>query len=89
MAVRNQDEIDMFKRSNFSFRIFESRIREPRIDEQDFAARGHNLEGRLTVPSELRVHENHETEKCWASKRNAISKSRGFPSRGSSDFLYL
>ena len=36
MTVRNQDEIDMLERGDFVLRIFENRIREPRIDEQNF-----------------------------------------------------
>src|SRR5262245_31901499 len=63
MTMCNQDEIDMLERGDFGLRIFEDRIREPRIDEQNFSARGHNLESRLTVPSKLRIHGNHETEK--------------------------
>jgi hypothetical protein len=62
MTVGNQDEINMVERGNFGLRVFEDRIREPRIDEQNFPARGHNLKSRLTVPSELRVHANHEIE---------------------------
>src|SRR6476469_10787750 len=72
MTVRNQDEIDMLQRSDFVLRIFENRIREPRIDEQNFSARGHNFESRLTIPSELRIHGNHQIEKRWSSKRNAV-----------------
>ena len=79
MTVRNQDEIDMLERGDFVLRIFENRIREPRIDEQNFSARGHNLESRLTVPSELRIHGNHQIENRWSSKRNAVSRSDGFP----------
>src|SRR4029450_11638995 len=56
MTMRNQDEIDVPEPGDFGLRIFENRIREPRIDEQNFSARGHNLESRLTVPSELRIH---------------------------------
>ena len=78
MTVRNQDEIDMLERGDFVLRIFENRIREPRIDEQNFSARGHNLESRLTIPSELRIHGNHQIEKRWSSKRNAVSRSDGF-----------
>ena len=40
MTVRNQDEIDMLERGDFVLRIFENRIREPRIDEQNFSAQG-------------------------------------------------
>ena len=69
MTVRNEDEIDMLERGDFALRIFENRIREPRIDEQNFSARSHNLERRLTVPSKLRIHGNHETESCAQSKR--------------------
>jgi hypothetical protein len=69
MTVRNQDEIHMLEPGDFGFRIFENRIRKPRIDEQNFSVRGHNLESRLTVPSKLRIHENHEIESCAQSKR--------------------
>ena len=69
----------MLERGDFGLGIFENRIREPRIDEQNLSARGHNLESRLTIPSELRVHGNHQIEKRWSSKRNAISRSDGFP----------
>ena len=69
MPVRNQDEIDMLERGDFVFRIFKNRIGEPRIDEQNFSARGHNLESRLAVPSELRIHGNHETENPSLGKR--------------------
>jgi hypothetical protein len=62
MTMRNQDEIDILERGDFILRIFENGIREPRIDEQNFSVRSHNLESRLTVPSELRVHGNHKTE---------------------------
>ena len=62
MTVSNQDEIDVFEPGNFFLRIFENRIREPRIDEQNFSARRHNLESRLTVPSELRIHGSHQIE---------------------------
>ena len=51
MAVRNQDKIDMFERGEFVFRCCEDRIRQPRIDEQNFSARRNDLEGRLPVPS--------------------------------------
>ena len=68
MTVRNQDEIDVFEPGNFFLRIFENRIREPRIDEQNFSARRHNLESRLTVPSKLRIHGNHETETAAQGK---------------------
>src|SRR4029450_2443603 len=70
MTMRNHDEIDVFERGDFVLRIFENRIREPRIDEQNFSARGHNLESRLTVPSELRVHGNHRTKKISPGKRD-------------------
>ncbi len=66
--MRNQDEINMLERGDFGFRIFENRIREPRIDEQNFSARGHNLEGGLTIPSELRIHEKSRNRKALASK---------------------
>src|SRR5262245_51190465 len=77
MAMRDQDEIDMFERSDFCLRVFKNRIREPRIYEQNFSARGHNLERRLTVPSELRIHANHQIENRWSSKRNAVARSDG------------
>ena len=64
MTMRNQDEIDMLERGDFVLRIFENRIREPRIDEQNFSARGHNLESRLTVPSELRIHGKSRNRKA-------------------------
>jgi hypothetical protein len=69
MTMRNQDEIDMLERGDFGLRVFKDRIREPRIDEQNFSARGYNLESRLTVPSELRIHGNHEIEKRSPGKR--------------------
>jgi hypothetical protein len=69
MTVGNQDEINMVKRGDFGLRVFEDRIREPRIDEENFSARRHNLESRLTIPSELRIHGNHETEKRSFGKR--------------------
>src|SRR4029077_13929635 len=72
MTVRNQDEIDMLERGDFGLGISENRIREPRIDEQNFSARSHNLESRLTIPSELRIHANHQIEKRWSSKQNAV-----------------
>ena len=97
MTVRNQDEIDMLERGDFGLGIFENRIREPRIDEQNFSARGHNLESRLTIPSELRIHANHQIEKRWSSKQNAVQgvtasqpsnfKSDGCPSRPTLDFV--
>jgi hypothetical protein len=68
--MRNQDEIDMLERGDFGLRIFEDRIREPRIDEQNFSARSHNLERRLTVPSELRIHGSHRTKKFSTGKRD-------------------
>ena len=64
--MRNQDEIDILERSDFVLRLFQNRIREPRIDEQNFSARGHNLESRLTVPSELRAHEKSQNRKPFA-----------------------
>jgi DNA-3-methyladenine glycosylase II len=73
--MRNQNEIDILERVDFILRIFENRIREPRIDEQNFSARRHNLESRLTVPSELRIHGSHQIENRWSSKENAVSKS--------------
>jgi hypothetical protein len=88
MTVRNQNEIDMLERGDFGLGIFENRIREPRIDEQNFSARSHNLESRLTVPSKLCIHGNHQIEKRWSSKRNAVSRSDGFPSRRSLDFRH-
>ena len=63
MTVRDQNEIDILERSDFVLRIFENRIREPRIDEQNFSAWCNDFKSRLTVPSELRVHANHEIEK--------------------------
>ena len=59
----------MLQRGDFVLRVFENRIREPRIDEQNFSARCHNFESRLTVPSELRVHGNHQTEKPFGLAR--------------------
>ena len=46
----------MFERGEFVFRCCEDRIRQPRIDEQNFAARRNDLESRLAVPSELGFH---------------------------------
>src|SRR5215510_11017986 len=69
MTMCNQDEIDMLERGDFVLRLFENRIREPRIDQQNFSRRRNNLKSRLTVPSELRVHGNHETEKRSVGKR--------------------
>jgi hypothetical protein len=46
-------------------------------DKQNFSARGHNLERRLTVPSKLRIHKNHQIENRWSIKRNADSRSDG------------
>ena len=68
MAVRNEDQINVFKRGEFVLRFFENRIRQPRIDEQNFAARRDDLESRLPVPGELGVHESHQTEKPWFGK---------------------
>jgi hypothetical protein len=70
MSVRNQNKIDTVERSDFIFASFENRIRQPGINEQDFSARRYDLESRLAVPSELRVHDLHETEKHWFSKRD-------------------
>jgi len=67
--VRDQDEIDMLKRGDFLLCIFKNRIREPRIHEQNFPGRRHNLESRLTIPSELRIHANHQIEKRPLGKR--------------------
>src|SRR6476660_6103704 len=64
VTVRNQDEIDLLERGDFGFRILKTRIREPRIDEQNFSARGHNLEGGLTVPSKLRIHGKSRNRKA-------------------------
>src|SRR5438094_2681353 len=66
MTMRNQDEIYISERGDFVLRIFENRIREPRIDEQNFPARGHDLESRLTVPSELRIHAKSRNRKAFA-----------------------
>ena len=66
----NQNKIDTFERVDFIRASFENRIRQPRIDEQNFSARRYDLESRLAVPSELRVHDLHETEKHWFSKRH-------------------
>jgi hypothetical protein len=66
----NQNKIDTVERSDFIFASFENRIRQPRIDEQNFSARRYDLESRLAVLSELRVHDLHETEKHWFSKRD-------------------
>ena len=44
MTVCDQDEIDILERGDFVPRIFENRIREPRINEQNFPARDYNLE---------------------------------------------
>src|SRR4029077_20407353 len=74
MTVRNQDEIDMLERGDFGFRIFENRIREPGIDEQNFSARGHNLESRLTIPSELRIHEKSRNRKAFV-RQELIEKN--------------
>jgi DNA-3-methyladenine glycosylase II len=68
----------MLERGDFGLGIFENRIREPRIDEQNFSARGHNFESRLTIPSELRIHGNHQIEKRWSSKRNAVQGETAF-----------
>jgi hypothetical protein len=70
----NQDKIDTVERSDFIFASFENRIRQPGINEQDFSARRYDLESRLPVPGELRVHYNHETENISASKGNAPVK---------------
>jgi DNA-3-methyladenine glycosylase II len=64
----NQNKIDSVERSDFICASFENRVRQPRIDEQNFSARRYHLEGRLAVPSELRVHDLHETEKHWFGK---------------------
>jgi hypothetical protein len=56
MAVRNENEIDMFKRSNFLLCFVINRIRKPWIDQQNFSTGRDDFKGRLTVPSELRVH---------------------------------
>jgi DNA-3-methyladenine glycosylase II len=72
MTVRDQDKIDMIESGDFSLGIFENRIGEPRVDEQNFSAPRHNLESRLTIPSELRFHGNYEIENRWSIKRNAI-----------------
>jgi hypothetical protein len=72
--VRDQNQIDMLKRGDFVPGVFENRIREPRIDEQNFSARGHNLESRLTIPSKLGIHGNYQIEKHWSSKRNAVQE---------------
>jgi hypothetical protein len=79
MTVRNQNEIDIPQRGDFSLPIFENRIREPRIDEQNFSARDHNLESRLTVPSKLRIHGKHQIKNRSSSKGNGVSRSEGFP----------
>src|SRR4029077_6966908 len=71
MPMRNQDEVDMLKRGDFVLRIFENRIRQPRIDEQNFSARGNNLESRLTVPSKLRVHGRSRNRKAFARQEVA------------------
>jgi len=42
VTVRNQMRSTSLSAAIFGFRIFENRIREPRIDEQNFSARGHN-----------------------------------------------
>jgi len=69
MTMRNQDEIDMLERGDFGLGIFENRIREPRIDEQNLSAGSHNFESQLTIPSELRIHGNHQIEKRSLGKR--------------------
>src|SRR5258707_8523644 len=66
VSMCNQNKIDMVERSDFIFASFENRIRQPRIDEQNFSARGHNLESRLTVPSKLRIHGKSRNRKAFA-----------------------
>jgi len=70
MSMRDQDKIDMFERSDFFLGSFENRIRQPRIYEQNFSARRHDLESRLAVPGELRFHAPQQTEKICPSKSN-------------------
>src|SRR4029450_6879946 len=62
MSVRDEDKINTLQRGNFVLSLFENRIHQPRIDEQNLAARCNDLESRLTIPGELRFHANHETE---------------------------
>jgi hypothetical protein len=68
MTMGNQNEIDMLKRGDFGLGIFENRIREPGVDEQNFSAGRHNLESRLAIPGELRIHGNHQIEKSSFGK---------------------
>ncbi len=51
MSMRNQNQIDILKRSDLFLASFENRIRQPWIDEQNLSARRHDLESRLAVPS--------------------------------------
>ena len=50
MPVTNEDKIDVLERGEFVLRLFENRIRLPRIDEQNFSARRNDFESRLAVP---------------------------------------
>ena len=50
MSVCNQNKIDMLERGEFVLRFFENRIRQPRIDEQNFSPRRNDFESRLAVP---------------------------------------
>ena len=82
------DHCAFVERSDFILASFENRIRQPGIDEQNFSARRCDLESRLAVPSELRIHGNHQIENLWSSKRNAVSRiSSSFDIRVSSFYL--
>ena len=77
--MRNQDKIDVGERRNFFLPSIKNRIRQPRIDQQNFSGGGHDSESRLAIPSELRFHANQKSQKTWSSKGNdpaPISKAR-------------
>jgi len=74
MSMRNQNQINTLESRDFVFAPIMNRVRQPGIDEQNFSARRYDLESRLAVPSELRVHHNHETENISAGKGNAPVK---------------
>src|SRR5438046_5738477 len=68
MSMCNQTKTDTSEHVDLLRAFFENGIRQPRIDEQNFSARRYDLESRLAIPGELRVHGNHQTEKDWFGK---------------------
>ena len=65
----DQDQINALQRRDFIFALFKNWIRQPGIDQKHVASRRDDFKSRLTIPSELRFHSCHETEKISLGKQ--------------------